>query len=253
MEIEAALARLTPLVELLAEAREGRAEEGAGEERAEGKAGEAMDGRQTCAAYHTRYALRRLSESNAPLFECRCELVGLLRSHGVKQGNGEEGEILEEGRRGDRLLQMLSLDAAIEAERQSTGEWGSVRTWLLVRARELGMEVLEELLEWERGEEGSGEETSEEEGSDNEFDRQLLGLPRGEKRANRVVSAELSSDHTHGRGVMQIELCPARLQLSFSHTSLEPKSFGALLVECSFLIGMGSICLAEAETIGSPG
>ena len=150
---------------------------------------------------------------------------------------------------------MLSLDAAIAA---ASGWFGGqnvccgTRLWLLRKASELGLDVLSELLRTElTSGDDAGDDSDE---AETELDRQLLGKERPTRAPNPMVSQEVSDNAPGGAGrlLLQIELEPAQQRLNFSHTSLEPSSLGALVLECGFFVGLTSMFLVEAEAGDSP-
>ena len=142
-----------------------------------------------------------------------------------------------------RLLALLGVDAAVEAARAASpggqhNACDAMRTWLLCKAAELGLDVASELVraavgaadddDAQSGDEGEGEGEGDEEGP--------------------VASEEVHVEGALGRLLVQFELAPLRQRLTLSLLSLNAADLGEARLRFTFAVGLTSAYLLEAES-----
>ena len=146
-----------------------------------------------------------------------------------------------------RLLALLGGDIAADAARAAHGGHNGchgVREWLVTKASELGLDVVDELVQAAlaaEDDECDGSSSSAGGDDDDEDDEGPVG------------SEEVSLDSSgYGRCLVQIELAPLSQRLTLSLVSLNSADLGESALKYIFAVGLTSAYLLEATSLQAP-
>ena len=146
-----------------------------------------------------------------------------------------------------RLLALLGVDIAADAARAAHGGHNGchgVREWLVTKASELGLDVVDELVQAAlAAEDDECDGSSSSAGGDDDDDDD----------EGPVGSEEVSLDSSsYGRCLVQIELAPLSQRLTLSLVSLNSADLGESALKYIFAVGLTSAYLLEATSLQAP-
>ena len=146
--------------------------------------------------------------------------------------------------RQQRLSALFAVDAAVSSSRGQHGghtACNGVYRWLLSKASELGLNIVEELISA-----AIAEDDDEDDGGDAESASESS---EHEDAEGPMVSEEVELSSGLGRVLLQMELAPLRQLLTVSLVSLNAADLGEEVFRCTFAVGLTSAYLLEAFSL----